>query len=1079
MKTLTSSLIVRLIDRASRPARGIANSLMGIRRAGESVGQATFGDRLTAGIRRNDAALARARGGLIDAAAGFYALKTAIGAPVREAMLFESAMADVRKVVDFPTPESFENFRKGLVALSKQVPVSVNGLAAIAAAAGQAGIAGDDLNRFTEHAAKIGVAFDISAAEAGESMAKMMTGLKLSLDEATLLADAMNHLSNNQASSAREVLDVIRCVGAEGKQFGFAAQEVAALGSAMIASGAESNVAATSFRNMGNALTAGTSATKRVREGFEALGLDAAVVARRMQEDAVATTVDVFERLSKMPKDVQAALSKDIFGKEARALGPLLTNLDLVRDSLGLVDDATRYAGSSFREFEVRAGTFENAVQIFSNRLSALKIVIGSALIPVINDLMEAISPAIDRMAAFADAHPVLISNALAAAGAFVAVKAALAGLTFAGLLGRGGALSLMAIGLGTVGKASKGLWGAAAANVAYNSSLKRMAGKGRLSGLEKLGAALRGMAWAIPGVGILGGVLKGLAVAATAVGGAIAGITAPVWGAIALGVAAVAAAGYALWKWWDRIAATLSGVARRLGEELQPALEYINPVLERIRPVTEAVGSAFDAMGSAIGRVIDWFRSKWTGFTSWIKGFFQREVLTEKEAAAVEKRGYDMADRVIKAIKKVFGALIDIGRTAIADLLAGMREKAKILIEWAEGLPGRISEAIETLPGLMIGAGRAAFQSLWDGAVETFDKFIEWVKNIPQRIVAAIGSIDLSNIINWPEPPRWWTYLVGGDNEQAHVQSAAAIQGAEQMDPVKLQAGQTLQDARSRGSLPTPRYLEERRERVRHLKEEIAGIQEELDQIADGPVKQIVAQPLEMNMASLKAELQTVETELANGEQQAKTLIEALVAIDDTETKPEISTRSIDEALRKLRLMADEMNRLRNAKSVPGPASRTIPVRIDGRRAGSGEVRAGETHLVGEEGEELVTFGQRGFVHNARATASILRNATARMVPGGNGPAFDGAAEMRAQIRQSTDYLRSTATAAIPFGNAASAPAAAGHPNSLPPQVNVTISSITINGVQDIRGAASEIRDMLEQELSREMRGIFADGMT
>ena len=43
--------------------------------------------------------------------------------------------------------------------------------------------------------------------------------------------------------------------------------------------------------------------------------------------------------------------------------------------------------------------------------------------------------------------------------------------------------------------------------------------------------------------------------------------------------------------------------------------------------------------------------------------------------------------------------------------------------------------------------------------------------------------------------------------------------------------------------------------------------------------------------MASLKAELQTVETELANGEQQAKTLIEALVAIDDTETEPEIST--------------------------------------------------------------------------------------------------------------------------------------------------------------------------------------------
>ena len=320
----------------------------------------------------------------------------------------------------------------------------------------------------------------------------------------------------------------------------------------------------------------------------------------------------------------------------------------------------------------------------------------------------------------------------------------------------------------------------------------------------------------------------KGLPWAATAVGGAIAGITAPVWGAIALGVAAVAAAGYALWKWWDRIAATLSGVARRLGEELQPALEYINPVLERIRPVTEAVGSAFDAMGSAIGRVIDWFRSKWTGFTSWIKGFFQREVLTEKEAAAVEKRGYDMADRVIKAIKKVFGALIDIGRTAIADLLAGMREKAKILIEWAEGLPGRISEAIETLPGLMIGAGRAAFQSLWDGAVETFRQVHRMGEEHSathrrgHRLDRSLEHHQLAGTAAGGGP-----YLVGGDNEQAHIQSVAAIQGAEQMDPAKLQAGQTLQDAQSRGSLPTPQYLEERRERVRHLKEEIAGIQE------------------------------------------------------------------------------------------------------------------------------------------------------------------------------------------------------------------------------------------------------------
>ena len=134
--------------------------------------------------------------------------------PVQAARAFESAMGDVTKVVDFPTPQAFKDFQAALVEMSKTVPLSVNGLAQIAAAAGQAGIAGDDLIPFTEAAAKIGVAFDISADQAGEALAKLRTALGLSTPEAVLLTDAMNELSNAQASSAAEILDVVRRVGA-------------------------------------------------------------------------------------------------------------------------------------------------------------------------------------------------------------------------------------------------------------------------------------------------------------------------------------------------------------------------------------------------------------------------------------------------------------------------------------------------------------------------------------------------------------------------------------------------------------------------------------------------------------------------------------------------------------------------------------------------------------------------------------------------------------------------------------------------------------------------------------------------
>lgn len=656
MATLTSQLVVRLIDQVTGPARGVGRALLGLNRAASGAA-GTFGARLGDAIDRNNAALDATRGQLFDAAAGFYLLKNAISGPVREAMAFESAMADVKKVVDFPTPKALKDFEQGLIDLSKRVPISVNGLAQIAAAAGQAGIAGDDLNRFTEAAAKIGVAFDISADQAGDAMAKLMTGLGLSIDEAILLTDSMNHLSNAQASSAAEILDVVRRVGAQSKQFGFTATEVSAFASAMISAGAESDVAATSFRNMGLALTKGEAATKSQRKAFKALGLDAKSVAKNMQKDAVGTTVDVLERISKLPKEMQASISSELFGNEARALGPLLTNLKLVRDSLALVDEQSKYAGSSFKEFEVRAKTFQNAVQIFNNRLTAMKIVIGAALIPAINELMDQLAPVIEGITTWAQANPELVKNLIAATAAIMGLKIALVGLRFVGLLGRGGVLSMLSIGFNTVGRAAIGATTAVRNAVGLQTALAAMSGA-NYTGLAKIGTALRAMAMAVPGVSAISGALG-------AVGAALAAISAPAWGIIAVGVAAVAAAGALLWKYWDRISSVIGGVAKRIGEELGPALELAKPML---RPYVE--------LGKLIGEGFSYASEKIGEFARWIGSFFSKEVLSDEQKAGFEQAGYDVADRMINAIKS----------------------KIAELVEWFKSLPGKILDAIGTI---------------------------------------------------------------------------------------------------------------------------------------------------------------------------------------------------------------------------------------------------------------------------------------------------------------------------------------------------------------------------------------------
>jgi TP901 family phage tail tape measure protein len=667
MATRTSQLIVELLDRVSGPARRVSEALRGINRSAQGGGTGgSFSDRLNASLESTNARLDAARAGVVDAVGAFYTLRAAIAAPVASAMQLESAMADVKKVVNFTDDADVAAFTQQLLDLTKSVPMTVEGLAQIAAAAGQAGIAKDDIIEFTEAAAKIGVAFDISADQAGDAMAKMMTGLGMTLPEVVKLSDAMNHLSNAQASSAAEILDVVRRVGAMGKQYGFTAEQTAAFGSAMIASGAQTDVAATSFMNMGRALTRGASATKRQRNAMKDLGLSAEDVAKRMQEDAVGTTIDVMERIAALPAEMRAAVASDLFGDEARALGPLLTNLDLVRESMGLIGDESAYAGSAFKEFAVRAKTFQNRLQLFNNALARVGIVIGNALLPPLTDLMNAIQPVIDRIGEWISANPQLVASLLAVTAGLIAFRGAVAALRFVGLLGASGALSLLAAGMSTVGAAAIRMGGAARGAVALQTALGAMAGGQTLGVLSKLGIGLRAAVFAVPGVSALSGAIA-------AIGAAVATISAPIWGAFALAAAAVAAAGVAIWKYWDRITAVLSGVGQALGEILAPAFEKIRPVLDWFAPLGDAIAAGWERAKGAIAAVGEWIGS-----------VFSKEVLSEDDKANAKQAGYDFIMSLWNGMKQV-----------MADLLQWIKDKAAELLAPLAGLGNAIKSIL------------------------------------------------------------------------------------------------------------------------------------------------------------------------------------------------------------------------------------------------------------------------------------------------------------------------------------------------------------------------------------------------
>lgn len=222
-----------LVDMLSGP-------LNRIKRAMSGVDAATTG----LGTRMGNLALAMAPAAL---AAG--ALLGALGMAANKAMTFESTMADVEKVVNFDTAAEFQEMNKTVMDMAGRIPMAADGIAAIIAAAGQSGVAKQDLAEFAEQAAKMGVAFDLTGDQAGKMMSDWRAGMALSLPQVYFMADDVNHLSNNMNATAPALGEVIQRVGATAMSCGLAETQVAALGAAFLSAGASPEIAATALKS--------------------------------------------------------------------------------------------------------------------------------------------------------------------------------------------------------------------------------------------------------------------------------------------------------------------------------------------------------------------------------------------------------------------------------------------------------------------------------------------------------------------------------------------------------------------------------------------------------------------------------------------------------------------------------------------------------------------------------------------------------------------------------------------------------------------------------------------------------------
>ena len=399
----------RAIDDTAKSTKGLADS------TGKGEKNVSLFNQAVAGMQKVGMAASAALGGIT----------LAVGMATKDAMGFEAAMAGVKKVIDFDTPESFKQMGDDIISLSQEIPMAADGLADIMASAGQAGIAQQDLLRFTETAAKMGVAFDITADQAGQAMAEMRVAFNMSQDEVEVLADKINYLGNTSPNNAAQILEVVQRVGSLGEVAGVSSDTIAALSASL--TGIAPEVAATSLKNFMLTLSKGESLSKSAKNAFKEMGLDYNQVAKGMKEDSEATILSVLEAAQSVPEHLRAGMLNDAFGSESiTAIAQLVTGIDNVSQKLKDVGDASKYAGSMLKEFESMAGTSQAQMDIFNNNIAAVKIALGTALLPAINDIMESLTPLLKQVAEWASANPELVSNIAIAAAAIAGLATAL-----------------------------------------------------------------------------------------------------------------------------------------------------------------------------------------------------------------------------------------------------------------------------------------------------------------------------------------------------------------------------------------------------------------------------------------------------------------------------------------------------------------------------------------------------------------------------------------------------------------------------------------------------------------------------
>ena len=320
-----------------------------------------------------------------------------LAAATKAAIDWESAWAGVMKTTD-GTASQMAALEGELRELARTMPATHQEIAATAEAAGQLGVAREDVADFTKTMIQLGETTDLTADAAATAVAQIANVMGTAPDDIDRMGAALVALGNDGASTESQILSMAQRISGAGAQIGLSEPEILAISNAVASVGIEAeaggSAVSTAFTKMAMAVSSGGP---KLEKFAEIAGTSTTEFQRLFKEtpaEAFAAFTQGLDRINKSGGDVFGTL-KEVGLSDIRVSQAMLSMAgagDLLTKSLTLGNKAWSENSALLKEFDQRAGTTASQMQVAWNNVKDAGIDMGAAVLPVLSEAAERVS---------------------------------------------------------------------------------------------------------------------------------------------------------------------------------------------------------------------------------------------------------------------------------------------------------------------------------------------------------------------------------------------------------------------------------------------------------------------------------------------------------------------------------------------------------------------------------------------------------------------------------------------------------------------------------------------------------------